>query len=156
MSCPTTPREPLGQSPGGRARLALLHAAALAALALATPAHAVRLALFRLACADSDTSVSYIGLSGVPEEPLSPSIGLRVLDHNGQTLENLPNVYFLLSNLSWFEGDRHFLIATQATGTRFRYPGEPVRDFPNNVLPAALDPVAGSLIIYRLSGTTET
>lgn len=156
MSCPTSHRAHLRNRLSSRTRIAVLHVAVIASLALPMPAHAVRLALFGLACADSDTSVSYIELSGLPDEPLSPSTGLRVLDRNGQTLENLPNVYFVLSNLSWFEGNRHFIIATQGTATRFRYPGEPARDFPNNVLPAALDAVAGSLIIYRLNGTTET
>ncbi|MEQ1832862.1 MAG: hypothetical protein ABL977_07380, partial [Candidatus Eisenbacteria bacterium] len=139
-----------------RARLALFAATALA-LCMPCAARAVSFVEFGTRCFDGDTLGSFIELTGGAGESTRNDMRLRALDRNGAVVFDIGAYGARGAQVFNFqEGGRHFLLATLPLIQQVGYDwGSAPLGFADNILPFALDPVAGRLQLYTLVNGRE-
>ena len=144
----TTSRAPRPWSPPWRVLLALLLAA--------SPARAVRVTEFGVACYDGSARISWIELAGNADERFDHAIGIRTLDRAGTVLWEAPDVYIKLSGaggpISWFDPTRRLGITTAETVDRL---GMDPRSCPDLLMGTPLDTLAGTIVLFKGSATLQ-
>lgn len=121
-------------------------------LVAASPAHAVRIAEFGVACYDGGARVSFIELSGNALERFDHTIGIRTLDRSGTVLWEAPDIYAGLNFAIYWVPDppRHIGIVTPETRDLLGMPMTP-----DLLMGAPMDTLAGSIVLFRGAAVLE-
>lgn len=138
---------------------ALLTTLTSVALVLCMPraTRAASIVEFATRCFDGDTLGSFIELTGNAGESTRNGMRLRVLDRNGAIVFDIDAYGARGSQVFNFqEGNRHFLLATRALIDEVGFDWGPAPlGYADNILPFALDPVAGRIQLYLLVSGRE-
>ena len=154
--CTPPRRTPLLAHPRATPLAALLVLAL--ALGMPRPAHAVQFAAFGTTCIAGDSAGSFIELRGFDTESMRvPVTYMRVFDRSGQV--RFEGDAYGGKGSQYFQWDaigRRFLWLTDEANRTLYDVAPPPFTFADALLPFALDPVAGRLVLFRLGAGGET